>query len=66
MRGIDKSIVDRWHVFDDGVTVNRWQLRLGRRQAPPRFHSLTGPRRISAASMRHARTVDVAKAMRAA
>jgi len=58
MRGIDKSIVQRWWLFDEQtLLVRRWQLRRGNTE---RIHNL------KPASARRARTVNVAKVMQAA
>ena len=58
MRGIDKSIVQRWWLLDQKtLMVQRWQLRRGNTE---RIHNL------KPGSARRARTVNVAKAMRAA
>jgi len=59
MRGIDKSVVQRWWLLDSHtLMVRRWQLRRGNTE---RVYNYLKP-----ASSRRARTINVAKVMQAA
>jgi len=59
MRGIDKSVVQRWWLLDTHtLMVRRWQLRRGNTE---RTYNDLKP-----SSARRARTINVAKVMRAA